>query len=189
MCASLQGCFMGDTKRRMMVMIMMMARWRIVMMTFICYLLLILNWMLLVLSYSWLISPHQKCFGKCKILGKGESNFLKEDKINFGRKLNRHIPFLKFVTTALLDKCNQDRLKIATAIGESLEQALRFKCCPAPRKFSHQNFVDYVNSVNVACKGHISGICAHQNHQNNQSSAEWEPLNMIKSVTPLLDKW
>ena len=96
---------------------------------------------------------------------------------NFGRKLSRHISFLKFVTTALLDKCNQDRLKIATAIGESLEQALRFKCCPAPRKFSHQNFVDYVNSVNVACKGHISGICAHQNHQNNQSSAEWEPLN------------
>ena len=85
-------------------------------------------------------------------------------------------------------KCNQDRFKIATAIGESLEQALRFKCCPAPRKFSHQNFVDYVNSVNVACKGHISGICAHQNHQNNQSSAEWEALNMIKSVTPLLDK-
>ena len=114
--------------------------------------------------------------------------FSEEGQNKFWTKIEYTYSFLKFVTTALLDKCNQDRLKITTAIGESLEQVLRFKCCPAPRKFSHQNFVDYVNSVNVACKGHISGICAHQNHQNNQSSAEWEALNMIKSVTPLLDK-
>ena len=29
--------------------------------------------------------------------------------------------------------------------------------------FAIKNFVDYVNSLNVACKGYIVGIRAHQN--------------------------
>ena len=37
-------------------MIMMMVRWGMVMMTVICYLLLVLNRMLMVLSYSWWFS-------------------------------------------------------------------------------------------------------------------------------------
>ena len=50
-----------------------------------------------------------------------------------------------------------------TTIGESLKLPPLLNGAPATGKFCHQNFVDYVNSLNVACKGYIFGIRAYQN--------------------------
>ena len=50
-----------------------------------------------------------------------------------------------------------------TTIGESLKQPPLLNAPPATGKYCRQNFVDYVNSLNVACKGYIFGIRAYQN--------------------------
>ena len=51
-----------------------------------------------------------------------------------------------------------------TTIGESLKLPPLLNAALATGgNFAIKNFVDYVNSLNVACKGYIFGICGHQN--------------------------